>query len=164
MHNTFFYLLIALWIIFIIAAFCCGRYYSGSGLILFFFIFLFLLFFFSWPECYDVRPTQRTYQDYRNKVLWVNMDSLDVVNNDHTTWCKKLMIEGAPNKLGIYCDKYTVNKLDILRYKETFNEMFGYDAKHIYFANTKLSKELKRFCEDKNVKIKYASVRYERKF
>ena len=65
-------------------------------------------------------------------------------------------IEGA---VGIYSNKYNVTKLDILRYKETFFEFFGYNAEHIMFENAKLNSTTKQFCRDKNLKIKRFSFR-----
>ena len=121
-------------------------------------IFAILVFVYVWREDYNVHPN-KTDNSYRNKVVWVNVDRVDILNKEHNIWAKNLLLKHAPNKLGIYSDKHNVTTLDILRYKETFYELFGYNADDIYFENAKLNSRAKQFCKDKNLKIKGISFR-----
>lgn len=121
-------------------------------------IFAFLVFVYVWREDYNVHPMSKN-DNYKNKVLWINVDKIDVLNTSHNKWASNLLLKHAPNKLGIYSDKYNVTTLDILRYKETFYELFGYHAKDIMFKNSKLNRRTKKFCEEKNLKIKKISLR-----
>ena len=121
-------------------------------------MFASLVFGYMWRESYDVHPESKNI-NYKNKVLWVNVDKIDVLNAKHNKWAKELLLNHAPNKLGIYSDKYNVTTLDILKYKETFYELFGYNTDHIMFKNAKLNNRAKKFCNDKNLKIKGISFR-----
>ena len=129
--------------------------YMLGGLIV---LFSLLVFVYLWREDYNVHPMQ-TDKNYRNKVLWVNVDKIDILNDQHTNWAKQLLIKHAPNKLGIYSDKHNVTTLDILRYKETFYEVFGYDSEYIYFENAKLNNKTNQFCKDKNLRVNKISFR-----
>ena len=66
-----------------------------------------LIFYYGycWGEVYDVYPSAN-YRDvvYKNRVLWINTDMLDVMNEEHKKWCKYVMMDCAPNKLGIYVE------------------------------------------------------------
>lgn len=117
-----------------------------------------LIFFYSWREDFNVHPMNDKGNN-RKKVLWINVDKIDILNDNHNKWAKNLLLKQAPNKLGIYSDKYNVTTLDILRYKETFFELFNYNPEYIYFKNAKLNNKTKQFCKDKNLKISSISLR-----
>ena len=160
--SIVYYVLLAVLIISAGVSYYYNKYYYMyilGGLAVLTFILVFLVI---WREDYNVHPNN-IKQDYNKKVLWINVDKLDINNEQHIEWSKKVLIKQAPNKLGIYSDKYNVTKLDILRYIETFYELFGYNSEYIYFENAKLNNKTKKFCKDKNLKINSISFRINNK-
>ena len=121
-----------------------------------------LLFYYGycWGQMYNVYPNS-DYKSikYRNRVLWINTDMLDVMNENHKMWCQYVMMECAPNKLGIYVEKQFINKLFVLKQFEIFKIMFGYNCPYIYFQHTP-NEIIKNFCKSKGVEIVYHSLRY----
>ena len=121
-----------------------------------------LLFYYGycWGQMYNVYPNP-DYKSikYRNRVLWINTDMLDVMNENHKEWCQYVMMECAPNKLGIYVEKQFINKLFVLKQFEIFKIMFGYNCPYIYFQHTP-NEIIKNFCKSKGVEIVYHSLRY----
>lgn len=105
-----------------------------------------------WVQMLDVGPERNG--NFTKKVLWVNMNKLDVTNDYHKNWSKKLLIDSAPNKLGCYVDTIPDNfsKLDMLEHSEKFNMMFKHPLEKAYFIH-KPSEEVKKFCDDKQIKI-----------
>lgn len=121
-----------------------------------------VIFVLIWREDYNVHP-ESDNQNIKKKIAWINVDKLDILNREHVKWSRDVLIKQAPNKLGIYSDKYNVTTLDILRYKEVFYEMFGYNSEYIYFENAKLNKKTRDFCKEKDLKISRISLRINNK-
>ena len=122
----------------------------------------FILFFYMylWKQRINVYPVNNYKKiDYRHQVLWINTNMLNVNNMQHKKWCKHILIENAPNRLGIYIDKKNISTLYVLKQIEIFRLMFNYECSDIYFKY-RVSNEIRRFCEKKNLNIKYYSIRY----
>tara|TARA_Y100001972_G_C7644797_1_gene323979 strand:- start:1355 stop:1843 length:489 start_codon:yes stop_codon:yes gene_type:complete len=157
-NLIFYYVILGMLSIGSIISYYYKKYSLSYLLGIFVFLFFTLIFMYMWREDYNVHPNNKD-NNYRNKVLWINVDKLDVLNKGHNIWAKNLLIRHAPNKLGIYCDKYNVTTLDVLRYREIFYELFGYNTEDIYFKNAKLTNKVKNFCKDKNLRIQRISFR-----
>ena len=56
-------------------------------------------------------------------------------------------------------DKKNISTLYVLKQIEIFRLMFNYECSDIYFKY-RVSNEIRRFCEKKNLHIKYYSIRY----
>ena len=157
-----YYVLLGTLILLAGVSFFYKRYYFTYILAALLILLTVLVFLVIWREDYNVHPGNSN-QDYRKKVLWINVDKLDILNPKHVEWSKDVLIKQTPNKLGIYSDKYNVTKLDVLRYIETFYEMFGYNSEYIYFENAKLNSNTKKFCKEKDLKIAPISFRINNK-
>ena len=125
-------------------------------------LFMMLIFFYGylWKQMYDVYPT-KNYKSivYKNKMLWINTEMLDVKSVEHKKWAQYVLMDNAPNKLGIYVDREFVNKLFVLKQLETFKILFGYNCPIIYFKYTP-NKIVKEFLHTKGVEIIRFSFRY----
>ena len=110
-------------------------------------IIVYIYNFYIWPQIFDVNPYQN-YNMYKNKLLWINTDKIDVMSEYHKNWCKEIMIEQAPNILACYVDNKYATKQDVLRQIEIFNMMFNFNTKLIYFKY-KPSYEIVEFCNKK---------------
>ena len=157
-NLIFYYIILSVLVILMGVTVYYKKYMYTYALGLLSVIFAILMFVYVWREDYNVYPKDKD-SNYRNKVVWVNVDKLDIFNVEHNKWAKNLLLNQAPNKLGIYSNKYNVTTLDILRYKETFYEFFGYNSEYIYLENAKLNEKTKRFCKEKDLKVKKFSMR-----
>ena len=118
-------------------------------------LFMLLIFYYCylWGQIYNVYSTG----DYKNinykyKMLWINTDMLDVTNPLDKEWANYVLMDSAPNKLGIYIEREFVNKIFVLKQFETFKILFGYNCPIIYFKYTP-TKIVKDFCNKKGVQI-----------
>ena len=128
------------------------------GIILFSYIIFFYMY--MWNQEYDVYPIQDyKNKNYSNKMLWINTDVMDVMNPFHKKWANYVMMDCAPNKLGIYLDKEFINKLVILKQLETFKIMFGYNCPIIYLK-TYPNKIVRDFLSKKGVSMVRFSFRH----
>lgn len=118
----------------------------------------YVYYIYIWPQIFDVYPDVNSNISYQNKLIWINTDRIDVMNEKDKEWCYKILITEAPNILGIYVDGENVNKQDVLRQIEIFNMMFKYHAKKIYFK-FKPSKVVVDFCYSKNLEINEFNLR-----
>jgi hypothetical protein len=125
-------------------------------------LFMSLSFYYGyvWWQMYDVHSVQ-DYKNvnYKTKMLWINTDMLDVMNPFDKEWSKHVLLDSAPNKLGIYIDKKTINKKFVLKQLETFKIMFGYNSPIIYFKH-KQNELVRDFCKRKGVEIINFSFRH----
>jgi hypothetical protein len=114
---------------------------------------VYIYFKLVWVQIMDVRPEDERI-DYTNKMLWINMDYIDVTSDEHKKWSNNMLINQAPNKLGSYIDVLpkTFTKVDMLRHIETFNMMFKHPLKYVYF-NNKPNVDVLRYCNEKGVKV-----------
>ena len=116
-------------------------------------VILFIYFKSIWVQILDVGPEDER-KSYNNKMLWVNMDKIDVTNNKHKKWSNKILINEAPNKLGCYInmEPKEMTKENVLEHLEKFNMMFKHPVKEAYFKN-KPNSVVKKFLNEKDVKI-----------
>tara|TARA_B100001248_G_C27224459_1_gene381846 strand:+ start:248 stop:769 length:522 start_codon:yes stop_codon:yes gene_type:complete len=116
-------------------------------------IFVFIYLKTIWVQMLDVGPEDGEV-DYTNKVIWINMKKIDVTNERHKKWTKKMLINNAPNKLGSYIDMSPVNmtKGKLLEHIEKFNIMFKHPLKYMYFSK-KPSHNIVKFLKEKQIKI-----------
>tara|TARA_Y100001980_G_C14555788_1_gene345214 strand:- start:7581 stop:8006 length:426 start_codon:yes stop_codon:yes gene_type:complete len=125
-------------------------------------LFMMLVYYYGyvWWQVYNVYST-KNYQNinYKNRMLWINTEMLDVMNPYDKKWSKHVLIDSAPNKLGIYVDKEIVNKKFVLKQLETFKILFGYNSPIIYFKHTP-NNIVKDFCKKKGVEIINFSFRH----
>ncbi len=137
-----------------------GMYY-GLGFLIFFIIVIIVLFAVTWPEM----EVDKTYDGKaRKRVMWVNTDSLDVNNEHDRAWCNNLMMNKAPNKIGILIVKVQPNpesteqfvqdeKMRFLRAYEKFTILFGHPPRAVKWKDGKPSKDTKDFIKEKMVKL-----------
>lgn len=123
----------------------------ASGVILM--IFVFLYFKLVWVQVLDVGPEDKRV-DYTKKMLWVNMDKLDVTSSVHKQWSNDILVNQAPNIIGCYVDVLPkkITKQDMLRHIETFDMMFKHPVKYMYI-NGKVSQDIIEFLREKDVKV-----------
>lgn len=155
MENELSYFIILLIIIYIVYD------AENRGVVSIILISLMILFYgYLWYQEYDVYVVQ-DYESrvYKNRMLWINTEMLDVTDPIHKRWCNYVMMDCAPNKLGVYVDKEVVNKLYVLKQLETFKIMFGYNCPIIYFKKSP-NKIVKDFLRKKGVSIVRFSFRY----
>jgi hypothetical protein len=121
-----------------------------------------LIFYYGyiWGQIYNVYAT-RDYKNvkYTNRMLWINTNLLDVTNIEHRNWANYVLIDCAPNKLGIYIEEEQVSKLFVLKQLETFKIMFGYNCPIIYFKYRQ-NQIIRNFCGMKGVKVINYSLRH----
>ena len=121
-----------------------------------------LIFYYGyiWGQIYNVYVMD-DYKNirYTNKMLWINTNKLDVTNPRHRNWANYILMDCAPNKLGIYIEEENVSKLFVLKQLETFKIMFGYNSPIIYFKYRQ-NQIVKQFCNAKDVKIVNFSFRH----
>ena len=114
-----------------------------------------LIFYYGylWGQIYNVYAI-RDYKNknYKHKMLWINTEMLDVTNSYDKEWCDYVLIDNAPNKLGIYIEEKNVSKLFVLKQLETFKIMFGYNSPIIYFKYSP-NRIIELFCNKKGVSI-----------
>ena len=123
----------------------------ASGVILM--IFVFLYFKLVWVQILDVGPEDKRV-DYTKKMLWVNMDKLDVTSSVDKQWSNDILVNQAPNIIGCYVDVLPkkITKQDMLRHIETFDMMFKHPVKYMYI-NGKVSQDIIEFLREKDVKV-----------
>ena len=65
---------------------------------------IFFIYFKSiWVQIFDVGPEDQR-KSYNNKMLWVNMDKLDVTSSVDKQWSNDILVNQAPNIIGCYVD------------------------------------------------------------
>jgi hypothetical protein len=155
MENVLSYFIILLILIYILYD------ENNRGVVGILLISLIIVFYgYIWHQKYDVYPTQGyETKNYKNRMLWINTDKLDVTSSFHKKWGNYIMMDCAPNKLGIYVDKEVINKIFVLKQLETFKIMFGYNCPIIYFKITP-NKIVMDFLRKKGVEIVRFSFRY----
>ena len=123
-------------------------------------VYMYFYYVYVWYQVYDV-SYDKDYENvkYMNRMLWINTDKLDVMNEEHKKWARHVMIDSAPNKLGIYIDKKHANKLYTLKQMEIFKILFGYNCPDIYYKYSP-NKIVRKFCNSKEVNINNLSLRY----
>ena len=134
---------------------------SNRGVVAILLFSLIILFYgYLWHQQYNVYAIQDyKNNNYKNMMLWINTNKLDVTNSFDRKWAHYVMMDCAPNKLCIYVDNDVVNKLFILKQLETFKIMFGYNCPIIYFKYSP-NKMVKNFLNKKGVHIVNFSFRY----
>ena len=148
MENMISYMIIILLIVYMVYD------EQNRGVIgIMFFMLLVIFYGYLWGQMYNVQVTQ-DYKNisYKNKMLWINTDMLDVTNRFDKEWANYVMMDCAPNKLGIYVERQFINKLFVLKQLETFKIMFGYNCPIIYFKH-KPNMIIKNFLKKKGVEI-----------
>ena len=124
-------------------------------------MFVYFYYIYLWKQQYNVYPSKnyKKLKNYNKKVLWINTNVLNVNNPEHVKWCKYILIDSAPNKLGIYIDNPNPEKVFVNRQIEIFKIMFGFVPKNIYFTEP-ISSEISTFCKLKQLSITYLCLRY----
>ena len=159
MHNILSYTLFVILIFLFIIAIVSSYKYTSIGIFILLLLTVFFFFFYAWSESYNVKPDNDVDIDYSRQIVWINLDYVDKLNYEHISWAKSMMIKHAPNKLGIYCEKFTINRQEIISYKNKFSDVFKFDATHIYFKNMRLNNRLHKYCDRINLKPVYNSLR-----
>lgn len=120
-----------------------------------FMVCVYLYFKLMWVQILDVGPEDNRV-NYTKKMLWINMDKMDVTNRVHKRWSYDVLVNHAPNILGCYVDvdvlPKKVTKQDMLKHIETFNMMFKHPVKYMY-VNGKVSEDVVEFLKEKDVKV-----------
>ena len=122
---------------------------------------IWLIFYYGylWGQIFNIYAVNDyKTKNYKNKMLWINTNMLDVTNIYHKQWANYVLIDSAPNKLGIYIEDSIVNKLFVLKQMETFKIMFGYNSPIIFFKH-RPNNIIRTFCEQKGVQIVTFSFR-----
>lgn len=124
-------------------------------------LLIFFYYFYIWKQKFNVYPSKnyKLKHNYKHKFLWINTNVININNTKHKDWCMYVLIDSAPNKLGIYIDHPNPEKVFVNRQIETFKIMFGYIPKDIYFT-TFVNSSISSFCKLKNIKITYFPWRY----
>jgi hypothetical protein len=181
------YILVIFLIILIICIACCSRgngkdaqapaqapadknngMYYGLGFLIFFIIVIIVLFAVTWPEM----EVDKSYSGRaRKRVMWVNTNGLDVNSEEDRAWCNNLMMNQAPNRIGVLIvkaqqsgttdpsgttapEQFVQNeKMTFLSAYEKFTMLFGHPPKAVKFKGGKPDKDTKRFIKEKMVKL-----------
>ena len=123
-------------------------------------IYMFYYYFYLWSQSFNVYPSKMYKQKktYKRKLLWINTHVVDVNNPYHKEWARYILIESAPNKLGIYIDHPNPDKVFINTQIQIFKIMFKHNPTRIYFKYS-CNSEVADFCNKKHLSISYVPFR-----
>ena len=113
-------------------------------------VLIFYYLFFAWIEIENVQPNNK-YKSLKHKVLWINTDYINEYDQNHVNWCNDVLIEHAPNQLGLYINnKYT--SLETFENKlNKFNTLFGYKPDKVRIINS--NKKIEAYTHKNNINI-----------
>ena len=124
-------------------------------------IYIYYYYFYLWSQMFNVYPSKnyKKLKKYKKKLLWINTSVIDVNNPHHKKWAQYILLDSAPNKLGIYISRKNPDKAFVSNQIETFKVMFNHKPSRIYF-NKYYDSNVSEFCDKKKIKISTFPFRF----
>jgi hypothetical protein len=156
--NWISYIIITMMIIYIYSTENSNQKIFACTLLL---IFMFYYYVYLWSQMFNVYPSKqyKTQKKYKKKVLWINTNVLQIQNPKHKQWARHVLLDSAPNKLGIYIDHPSPDKVFVSRQIETFKIMFHHNPSRIYFSKS-CDNEVSDFCRKKKMSLLHFPFRF----
>lgn len=130
--------------------------YEMGGIIILFLFYLYFYYFYYWPEIYNVTPLQQ--YEYNNTMVWLNLNNVDVHNPKIQNWANRILVDNAPNILGLQVTKSNISKPELSVLLQRFEILFNHSPKYIYFDKNQ-GNYIKRFIKNKNIELVEYSIR-----
>ena len=127
--------------------------YELGGVIILFMTYLYFYYYYYWPEKFNVTPTED--YNYKEKLLWLNLENVDPHNYRSKEWANDILVNSAPNILGLYVHETNIPKHKLSVLIQKFEILFKHSPNYIYFENEQAN-YVHKFLDTKDIKhIKY---------